>query len=135
MRATVAKRPLHFVAYQLRFDEEFIERSADLDTHVKRLTLLKEFGFAVSKETQVVTDTAGVMQFCMHWQTHREMLGFEIDGAVMKVNSLAEQRGRSDSSRNRRWAIAYKFETAPGPHQAECDYASGWAHGHDNTCC
>ena len=108
----VAKRPLHFVAYQLRFDDDTIEHSADLDTHSKRLALLKEFGFAVSKETQVVSDTDGIMQFCMHWQEHRESLGFDIDGAVMKVNSLAEQEKIGFVAKSPRWAIAYKFETA-----------------------
>ena len=107
----VAKRPLHFSAYQLRFDNDSVERSAELDTHSKRLALLKKFGFPVSHETQVVRDTAGIMEFAMHWQNNRESLSFEIDGAVIKVNSLAEQERIGFVAKSPRWAIAYKFET------------------------
>ncbi|HWF45245.1 MAG TPA: NAD-dependent DNA ligase LigA [Candidatus Kapabacteria bacterium] len=107
----VAKRPLHFSAYQLRFDNDAIERSADLDTHSSRLALLKEFGFPVSKETRVVNDTPGIMEFTMHWQQHRDELPFEIDGAVIKVNSHAEQERIGFVAKSPRWAIAYKFET------------------------
>src|SRR5207248_2247215 len=86
----VAKRPLQFRAYQLRFDDEKIERLPELDTHSRRLTLIKEFGFPVSEETRAVQDTKGIMEFAMHWQEHRDALPFEIDGAVIKVNSLTE---------------------------------------------
>ncbi|MDP4200052.1 MAG: NAD-dependent DNA ligase LigA [Bacteroidota bacterium] len=107
----VAKRPLEFSAYQLRFDDEAIERLPDLDTHAKRLALLREFGFPVSKETQVVSGTEGIMEFAMHWQEHREELPFDIDGAVIKVNSLTEQDQIGFVAKSPRWAIAYKFET------------------------
>ncbi len=107
----VAKRPLRFSAYQLRFDDTKIEHSAELDTHSRRLDLLKEFGFPVSKETRIVKNTDGIMDFAMHWQEHREALGFEIDGAVIKVNSLAEQERIGFVAKSPRWAIAYKFET------------------------
>jgi DNA ligase (NAD+) len=107
----VAKRPLQFRAYQLRFDDEKTERSPELDNHSKRLELLKEFGFPISKETRIVNDTESIMQFAMHWQEHREELPFQIDGVVIKVNSLAEQERVGFVSKSPRWAIAYKFET------------------------
>jgi DNA ligase (NAD+) len=107
----VAKRPLEFCAYQLRFDDETVERTAEIDTHSKRLELLKAFGFPTSKETRVANDTEGVMQFAMHWQEHREELPFQIDGVVIKVNSLQEQERVGFVSKSPRWAIAYKFET------------------------
>src|SRR5579883_1801037 len=107
----VAKRPLRFSAYQLRFDDEKIENLSELDTHSKRLELLKEFGFPVSKETRVVKDTAGIMQFAMNWQDERDTLSFEIDGAVIKVNSLPEQNEVGFVAKSPRWAIAYKFES------------------------
>src|SRR5207248_2028263 len=59
----VAKRPLKFAAYQLRFDSDKIEHSAELDTHSKRLDLLRAFGFPVSKETRVAKDTKSIMDF------------------------------------------------------------------------
>jgi DNA ligase (NAD+) len=107
----VAKRPLKFSAYQLRFDDEKIEHSAELDTHSKRLDLLRTFGFPVSNETRIAKDTKEIMDFAMHWQEHREELPFEIDGAVIKVNSLKEQEQVGFVAKSPRWAIAYKFET------------------------
>lgn len=106
----VAKRPLNFSAYQLRFDSPDLETSPALDTHMKRIAVLKELGFPVAKETQVVSDTAGIMEFAMHWQDHREEVPFEIDGVVIKVNSLAEQQKIGFIAKSPRWAIAYKFE-------------------------
>jgi DNA ligase (NAD+) len=107
----VAKRPLEFCAYQLRFDDENTERSPEMDTHSKRLELLKEFGFPISKETRIVWDTESIMHFAMHWQEHREELSFQIDGVVIKVNSLVEQEHVGFVAKSPRWAIAYKFET------------------------
>ncbi|HET6400041.1 MAG TPA: NAD-dependent DNA ligase LigA [Candidatus Kapabacteria bacterium] len=107
----VAKRPLRFSAYQLRFDDAVTEHAPEIDTHSSRLDLLAEFGFPVSKETRIVKDTESIMQFAMHWQDHREELPFEIDGAVIKVNSLAEQERIGFVAKSPRWAIAYKFET------------------------
>ncbi len=107
----VAKRPLRFSAYQLRFDDAVIEHSPELDTHSRRLDLLRGFGFPVSEETRIVQSTEDIMEFAMHWQEHREELPFEIDGAVIKVNSLAEQERIGFVAKSPRWAIAYKFET------------------------
>jgi len=107
----VAKRPLEFRAYQLLFDDMQIEHAPEIDTHSKRLELLREFGFPTSKETRLVTNTEGIMQFAMHWQDHREELPFQIDGVVIKVNSLNEQERVGFVAKSPRWAIAYKFET------------------------
>lgn len=108
----VAKRPLRFMAYQLIFqDESQYGDDAKLNSHSKRLALLKEFGFPTSKETMVVSGVAGIMDFAMFWQEKRDTLPFEIDGAVIKVNSLAEQKHIGFVAKSPRWAIAYKFET------------------------
>ncbi len=103
----VAKRPLTFTAYLLHFDDE---AGIDLPTQRSRLDLLQKMGFPVSEHTNVVSSTDGVMDFAMHWQESREQLPYEIDGAVIKVNSLAEQNELGQVSKSPRWAIAYKFE-------------------------
>lgn len=107
----VAKRPLRFTAYQLRFDDEKIEHSTEVDQHSRRLELLESFGFPISNETRIVKDIPGIMEFAMHWQDHHEELPFQIDGAVIKVNSLQEQERIGFIAKSPRWAIAYKFET------------------------
>ena len=102
----VAKRPLEFRAYQLRFDDETIERAPEIDNHSKRLELLKDFGFPTSKETRVAKDTNAIMQFAMHWQEHREELPFQIDGVVIKVNS-SSNRSALASLQNRRDGLSH----------------------------
>jgi DNA ligase (NAD+) len=106
----VAKRPLRFVAYQLIFEEPTIDQSEELNAHSLRLELLRKLGFPVSNETEVVHDTEGIMEFAMRWQEARDTLPFEIDGAVIKVNALPEQRDIGFVAKSPRWAIAYKFE-------------------------
>lgn len=106
----VARRPLNFSAYQLRFESNTLESASHVDTHSKRLEVLRELGFPVAAQTTVVHDTAGIMEFAMYWQEHRDELPYEIDGVVIKVNSLAEQQQIGFIAKSPRWAIAYKFE-------------------------
>ncbi|MDP4218840.1 MAG: NAD-dependent DNA ligase LigA [Bacteroidota bacterium] len=103
----VAKRPLSFTAYQLQF---IGKEESGLATQTSRLEFLKELGFPVSQYTRHVQTIDEVMAFAMEWQEKRESLPFEIDGAVIKVNSLAEQSELGQVAKSPRWAIAYKFE-------------------------
>lgn len=104
----VAKRPLTFTAYLLHFDDE---SAVNLPTQSSRLELLKKMGFPVSEHSKVVTSIDGIMDFVLHWQEKRDELPYEIDGAVVKVNSLAEQATLGQVAKSPRWAIAYKFES------------------------
>jgi DNA ligase (NAD+) len=103
----VAKRPLHFTAYQLQF---IGKDELNLPTQTSRLDFLKEIGFPISVYTKQVKTIDEVMTFAMEWQEKRETLPFEIDGVVVKVNSLAEQNELGSVAKSPRWAIAYKFE-------------------------
>ncbi len=103
----VAKRPLSFTAYQLQF---IGKEELDLPTQTSRLKFLKELGFPISQYTCHVKTIDEVMDFAMKWQEERDSLPFEIDGAVVKVNSLREQDELGKIAKSPRWAIAYKFE-------------------------
>jgi DNA ligase (NAD+) len=103
----VAKRPLNFTAYQLQF---IGGKEPQLPTQTSRLEFLKELGFPISKYTRQVRSIDEVMDFAMEWQEKRDSLPFEIDGAVIKVNSLQEQTALGTVAKSPRWAIAYKFE-------------------------
>jgi DNA ligase (NAD+) len=50
-----------------------------------------------------------VVDFCRHWEEHRDDLDYEIDGVVVKVNSLDLQGRLGSTSKSPRWAIAVKF--------------------------
>ena len=49
------------------------------------------------------------MRYCEHWLEHRHDLGYEIDGAVVKVDDLGQRLELGSTSKAPRWAIAYKF--------------------------
>ena len=106
----VAKRPLSITTYFLRFEDSEIERNATFDTHLKRLDALRESGLPTSQYTERVNSAEEITSFAMRWQEKRDDLPFEIDGAVIKVNSLREQEVLGAVAKSPRWAIAYKFE-------------------------
>ncbi len=78
-------------------------------SHHETLEFLAGLGFPVNPEIRTVADLDAVYEFATHWQEHRHDLPYEIDGAVAKVDSLAERELLGFTSRAPRWAIAYKF--------------------------
>ena len=103
--AMTAKRRLSFWAYQLGQ----VEGGPDLESHVSTLDLIGELGFPINPEVKRLDSIDAVLAHCLHWQEHRHDLGYEIDGVVVKVDDLAQQRELGFTSRAPRWAIAYKF--------------------------
>ena len=104
--ATVtAARGLAFWSYQLGE----VQGGPELATHFHTLEYLGALGFPVNPEIRAVDDLEGVIEFCRHWQEHRHTLPYEIDGAVVKVDSLAQRELLGFTSRAPRWAIAFKF--------------------------
>ncbi len=100
-----ASRELAFWCYQLG---EVIG-GPEFTNHHQTLEFLGELGFPVNPEVRLVDDLAGVYGFAAHWQEHRHDLPYEIDGAVAKVDLLAQRELLGFTSRAPRWAIAFKF--------------------------
>ena len=104
--ATVtAARGLAFWSYQLGE----VVGGPELATHFQTLEYLGSLGFPVNPEIRAIDDLQGVIEFCRHWQEHRHTLPYEIDGVVVKVDSLAQRELLGFTSRAPRWAIAFKF--------------------------
>lgn len=100
-----AKRPLAFYAYGIGVAEGGeLKRS-----HYERLSELSEWGFPMCPETRRVTNYREVVEFYQGILTKREALSYDIDGVVIKVDSLDIQETLGFVSRAPRWAIAYKF--------------------------
>lgn len=100
----VAKRPLRNFVYYL-----FTENST-LTHHAENLKLMSEMGFRVNKNFRVCKNIDEVMEFCKEWEIQRDKLPYEIDGVVVKVNSLAQQRILGNIAKSPRWAVAFKFK-------------------------
>ena len=99
----VAGRPLDVFIYVVSYTD------IDLKTHEKALSALKEAGFRTNPLTKRVADIEEAIKYCQVLEKKRESLDYEIDGAVIKVNSLEMQNRLGSTSKNPRWAISYKF--------------------------
>lgn len=73
------------------------------------LAWLKDCGFSVNPRARCVESSAEVHEYCANALAHREDLGYDIDGVVVKVDSFAGQRELGFTARAPRWSIAFKF--------------------------
>lgn len=78
--------------------------------HDDRLQLLAEWGFHPLDVISKASSIQEVFDFIKEWDVKRKSLPFDIDGIVIKVNSLSQQQQIGFTAKNPRWAIAYKFK-------------------------
>ena len=101
-----ARRRLHFFAYGIAQQSG----GAALNTHLDELHYLKTLGFSLPEGHYAsFGKIGGVLAFYEQMAQKRPELPYEIDGMVVKVNSLAQQAALGFISRAPRWAIAHKF--------------------------
>ncbi len=103
--AITAKRPLDMYCYGIG-ETEGVELP---DSHMQQLNLLRELGFRVSIESQLVEGIAGCQAYFEAMQSRRPTLPFEIDGVVYKVDSRQLQQQLGFVARAPRFACAHKF--------------------------
>ncbi|GLO65218.1 DNA ligase (NAD(+)) LigA [Oceanobacillus sp. E9] len=83
--------------------------NSDLTSHSEHLARLKELGFKTNKEWKKCNTIEEVIDYVNYWTEHRNDLSYEIDGIVIKVDSLDQQDELGFTAKSPRWAIAYKF--------------------------
>lgn len=101
-----AKRPLEFCAYSLGIVSDDFDMP---DTHSAQLAQVQVWGVRINEEMRVVNGLEEAQTFFTQLGEKRHQLGYEIDGTVFKINSLALQETLGFVARAPRWAIAYKF--------------------------
>lgn len=100
----VAERPIDLFLYYL------ISKTAKLKSQAENLSLLQKMGFKVNKNYKVCKNINEVLEYCRYWEDERYNLPYEIDGVVIKVNSLNHQTILGSIAKSPRWAVAYKFK-------------------------
>lgn len=99
-----AKRPLAVFMYQLGYAE-----GVEFETHYEVLEFFKKIGLRVNPHVVLFDKFDDVVDYCLSWNEKRHDLPYEIDGMVIKVNSLRQQEILGATAKSPRWAIAYKF--------------------------
>ncbi|MCW2984488.1 MAG: ligA [Conexibacter sp.] len=99
-----AQRPLSMWCYGIGAAE-----GLSLASHFDALQWLKAHGFRVNDDVVRLTGEAEVIARCEAWLARRGGLDFEIDGVVVKVDDVEQQRRLGVAGRDPRWAIAWKF--------------------------
>jgi DNA ligase (NAD+) len=112
----VAQRRLDYYAYFLFHGPD---ASPLFATHWESLDALEAAGFRVNVRRQQAATLEAVLAFIAEAENNRDSLGYEIDGVVIKVNSIAQQQRLGFTGRAPRWAIAYKFPARGGVTRVE----------------
>jgi DNA ligase (NAD+) len=102
--AITASRRLDFFAYYL-----LVDGKAPFAKHSESLQALKQLRFRASDDWKLCSGIDAVIEYCDEWDGKREKLPYEIDGVVIKVNSVAIQNELGYTAKAPRWAIAYKY--------------------------
>src|SRR6476660_7994429 len=105
----VAQRRLDFYSYFL-----LVEGKSYPDHHDDSLKALHALGFKVNPNHTLARDIDQVLAFIAKGEQMRDKLGYEIDGVVIKVNSIRTQQRLGFTGKAPRWAIAYKYAARSG---------------------
>ena len=98
-----AERPLTMFCYGIG------EGGEPYESHSAALDALKVYGLRANPY-KVHDSIESVAAECAYWTQHRESVGYQIDGVVVKVDSREQQRALGSVAKAPRWAIAFKFE-------------------------
>jgi DNA ligase (NAD+) len=100
-----AKRPLEIFIYGVGIVTDLV-----LESHWETLHILKGMGFRINPHIRPKISIKEVLEYYGELSEKRHQLPYDIDGMVIKVDSLEMQKLLGATSRSPRWALAYKFE-------------------------
>lgn len=98
-----ASRPLRFYTYSITASTGLAA------THSQRLHQAAMWGLPVGADAQCCSNRASVDNYITQVQSHRDDLDYAIDGVVVKINTIAQQKQLGETAKSPRWAIAYKL--------------------------
>lgn len=78
-------------------------------THKEALDFMRSLGFNVSNDVKEVNNVNELLEYISYWTEHREEIEYAIDGIVIKLNNILDQKKLGFTARYPKWATAYKF--------------------------
>lgn len=80
-----------------------------LNSHEEAIEYMKKLGFKINQNNRLVKNAQGIIDFINEKGSLREELPYDIDGVVIKVNSIKDQQKLGFTAKYPKWATAYKF--------------------------
>lgn len=78
-------------------------------THYENLETLKSLGFSINPNIKLCKNIEEVLDYISYWTKNRDTLSYEIDGIVIKINSIEDEEKLGNTAKYPKWATAYKF--------------------------
>jgi DNA ligase (NAD+) len=99
-----ASRRLEYYSYYL-----FVDGRPRFPSHWESLEALSKMGFKVNSKRRLCRNIDELLAFCREWESKRDELPYDIDGVVVKLDSVEQQARLGFTAKAPRWAIAYKY--------------------------
>lgn len=99
-----ASRKLDCFIYHLPNPEDY-----GIKTHYEALEFMRDLGFKTNPNNKLVMDEKGILDFINYQTENRNKLPYDIDGIVIKLNSIQDQKRMGFTAKYPKWATAYKF--------------------------
>lgn len=99
----VAQRRLSFFAYSFRSENHAEE------THADNLAFVEKLGLPVNPNRAICNGIEDILRYARYWQEERPNLPYDIDGIVIKLNTVAQQNKLGATAKTPRWQISYKY--------------------------
>ncbi|HJO55671.1 MAG TPA: NAD-dependent DNA ligase LigA, partial [Candidatus Scalindua sp.] len=101
---TTAKRPLRLFAYSFGYHGD-----SKFTTHIECLESIENFGLPVNPHYKLCKNIDEAVSYCNSWETKKSNLDYQVDGMVIKVNSLELHDRLGSTSKAPRWVMSYKY--------------------------
>ncbi len=101
---TTAKRPLSLFAYAIGYGG-----NSKFTGHIECLDAIEKFGLPVNPHYKLCKNIDEAVSYCNSWESRRGELDYQVDGMVIKVNSLELHDKLGSTSKAPRWVISYKY--------------------------
>jgi DNA ligase (NAD+) len=102
--SVTASRRLEYYSYYL-----FVDGRPRFPSHWDSLEALSKMGFKVNSKRRLCRNIDELLAFCREWESKRDELPYDIDGVVVKLDSVEQQARLGFTAKAPRWAIAYKY--------------------------